>query len=825
MQTATNPQTGERVQWNGSQWVPAGTSAPQAGMGPVTVGSVRPPKPRDPLEVRKDELSIEKSELDIAEARRKAAQGPAVKADDVKIQQKRASLNSLEQQINRVEELYRGGLKEEAFGILSSIGEFLPTEGNRQFDAASAGLAEQGLSAFRVPGVGAQSDTELRQFVQANRPSASDYDATIEEKLRQLRVRVDATRGEMGLPPAQWLGAEQPSENATVTPEQTIYSGNLGGEQAAPSDNGFQTVEDPEMSGVRGEYLRRLEAGEGPGAIVAFLRKAGVSDPKILRSAVEQANFRRKNPNVPIDHYNTDALVLMDVPLSTTESMMNDAAQSAGGAYAMRAGNAITMNNLDSIVGATGGNAERTRIALEDAGRSSPLASLAGDLSGGVMAALGAEAGLARAGMSAGFGRALAADTAYGVGAGAGANDDNRMQGAVQGGLAGLIGSTAGQGATKAVGSIVGGPSDASVRALADQGIPMTVGQSVGRSGRLGQMVKGVEDRLSGVPVVGDVVNARRTEGVQAMNAKAFDKALEPIGASVGDKIGEEAVAEAQDLVSQSFTRALQGKMVTIDAPFAGQAQSAMGRIKNIPRVGEEVLKQIDEMGIFDPNNLSLSGENMQMLLGSLRQVKQAYKGDPVGHLVNKEVSALERAVEGMFERQAPEVMPDYRAAKQAYRRLSVLGNAVNRAKNGQVDTGGVFTPGQLGLADRANSKKFDGDMAAAAGKSPFHQFQRDAQNVLPNRVPDSGTAGRLLVPLGLAGGGFTAGAAAGDAQAGTQTGIGVAAALSLIYSRGGQRLLTKRGPKMRAAGKKIKDRARIGGAVVGSQAALNSSD
>ena len=133
-----------------------------------------------------------------------AAKGNKPATNDVKLQQKRASLTSLETQINRVQQLYDSNLKDEAYGVLSSIGQMLPTQDNRQFNAAAAGMAEQGMSAFRVPGVGAQSDTELRQFVEANRPAASNYDTTIEEKLRQLRVRVEATRAEMGLPPAQW---------------------------------------------------------------------------------------------------------------------------------------------------------------------------------------------------------------------------------------------------------------------------------------------------------------------------------------------------------------------------------------------------------------------------------------------------------------------------------------------------------------------------------------------------------------------------------------------------------------------------------------------
>lgn len=728
--------------------------------------------------------------------------------DDVKIQQKRAALTSLEEQINRVDELYANGFKDEAYGIFSSLSEYLPSDEASQLNAAGAGLAEQGLAAFRVPGVGSQSDAELRHFVEANRPSSWDRDVAIEEKLRQLRTRVDATRAEMGLPEAQWR-------------QQVIADGGQTVERAGKA----RQIDDPALTGLKGEYLRRLEAGQSPTQLFAWMKRAGVPmDKAFMQAVVEQVKFRRERPDVPVSKYNIDAFDDRFVATTGFNDWAGRIADRPGGAGAMHAASAITGNNLDSIVGLTGGNAEQVNIALEDASRAQPMASLAGGISGGVTAALSGEATLARMGFNPGFLRALGADTAYGAYAGAGAADDgNRLAGAVTGLGAGAIGSTAGQAITRSVGNALHGVSDPSVNAVRAYA-PTTIGQTVGRSGRLGEAVKGAEDRISGIPVVGDIVNARRAEGVRAMNSKAFNKALEPINESVGNTIGEEAVADAQDKISQAFQRALAGKAAQIDRPFLEQARAAMGAIKRIPRIGDEIAQQIDSMDIFNPDNLALSGENMQTLLGSLRQIRQAYRGDPLSHQVNNAVKGIERAVEGMFERQAPEVMPQYRAAKEAYRRLSTIADAVNRGKNSE----GVFTPGQLGMADRANSKKHDGALNAAAGKSPFHQFQRDAQNVFPNRVPDSGTAGRLIVPGALAMGGTGLGAAAGDTQSGAMTGVGLATLLSFAYSRQGQKILSatmaKRGPKTRAIGQKVKKQARLAGAT-GTGVAVSQDD
>lgn len=102
--------------------------------------------------------------------------------------QKIARLDALRNNIQRTYQLYDSTIGETK-GVAGLL-DYLPTTDNRQFDAAGAALAETGLAAFRVPGVGAQSDNELKQFVLANRPTASDRDAVVLEKLRNLESRL-----------------------------------------------------------------------------------------------------------------------------------------------------------------------------------------------------------------------------------------------------------------------------------------------------------------------------------------------------------------------------------------------------------------------------------------------------------------------------------------------------------------------------------------------------------------------------------------------------------------------------------------------------------
>jgi hypothetical protein len=354
---------------------------------------------------------------------------------------------------------------------------------------------------------------------------------------------------------------------------------------------------------------------------------------------------------------------------------------------------------------------------------------------------------------------------------------------------------------------------------LADAGVnSLTPGQIVANSGRAGQLVKGVEDRLAGYAGPGTMINARRAEGYRQFNSGAFNQALKPIGAKVGDATGEDAMVVAHQAVSDAFDGALKGKVLTPDDAFVTQARGPIERLAANKRVGPEIVDSIEQAtnGLFDPQTGALSGEHMQAFLDALRQIRQGYKGDPLYQtLIKPSIQGLENAVEGMASRQAPEIMPQFNAAKAAYRRLSILSDAVAKGQN----TEGVFSPAQLGSAAVANARKFDGPMAKAFPSRPFFDYQRAAQNVLPSKVPDSGTAGRLALvgTGGLTGLGAGAGYLSGDTKTGAETGLGLAGVLALAYTRAGNQRLAKillsRSPAARALAEKISQRVPIAGA------------
>jgi hypothetical protein len=126
----------------------------------------------------------------------------------------------------------------------------------------------------------------------------------------------------------------------------------------------------------------------------------------------------------------------------------------------------------------------------------------------------------------------------------------------------GAAGGLAMGGAGEAVGAAIAPRMGADAAKLASQGVQMTPGQMArGPAG----VAKGMEDRLSGFPVLGDFIRNARRRSVGSFNEATINQALEPIGAKLpaGVKPGNEAVKAAGDAISQAYNKTL-GQIPTV---------------------------------------------------------------------------------------------------------------------------------------------------------------------------------------------------------------------------------------------------------------------
>lgn len=711
-------------------------------------------------------LALQEAQFAAQQQLQEQKQGGAKPVDTMKI----AQLRALEDQLARVSELYRAGPGSTS-GV-SGIQDFLPTQENDRFNAAGAGLAEVGLAAFRVPGVGAQSDRDLEQFVSANKPSAGDRDAVIEEKLRNLRTRLDNTYEALGIKPE---GAVR-TDGGQVQPLSAAGAGAT--EAAVPYPDEGQAEHDA--------LVASLIAGNG-----------GRLDPKAYARA--RAQLDRKyglQPNTDgvyedwargIDDYlkNGGTIVSSGVQ-PAVESMgfvdraLNNAVSTDLGAGAAGYLNSAGMGIPELL---TGDNMDAIRDAH-------PLSTMAGEIGGAVTGAgLLGNVGRSAAGMAgrtlsntgrAQFGRNLATDAVYG-GIYGGATEGDALSGAALG----TVGSVGGQALGKLGSGLLGGARlSAPAQRLREAGVSLSPGRI------LGDTASRFEDKMVSWPIVGDAIRNRQQEAFQQFNREAFRRAGDPIGFATDD-IGDRGVEQLGDAVGNAYDRATAGVSVPFDDTFMTDMGSVYQYASRMPQDRSNALGEIVDARVGHlADRGTMTGAEFQQAMRALKANRAKVPGqfDGFEDEYRTGVSGVMAALDGTMRRGGgADVVEGLDNANAAYRNLKILEDAsLDRAKIGtQTGEAEVFLPSQLIAAARNSEKKY--------GPSALKQYAKDGQAVLPSTVPNSGTADRMMVgAAGLAGLGSAAGgeyAMTGDAS-NTMKAAGVLGGLAAMNTRTGQRVL-----------------------------------
>lgn len=686
------------------------------------------------------------------------------------------------------------------------------SETNAKFN--NTGNSARGIvgSALGFTGGQLNTENEATKSVGPYLPQSSDYDSVIEQKIQTLK-ELQQTARERSI--AQLGGV--PDENGAITPipkqsdqvavpgaiptppgvdKSAAIPGNEGGQPPLALAQGSTRDEtDPELSAALATLIRK---GKTPDQINAYL--SGVGAKPVDAGTVTQAQaYLKTHPSW------NPANVSRTVPTTIGERF----AASPLGAGVIGAADAGLAGFGDEVKGGistgfgTMGDYTKARDAADAektvTAAANPLSSLAGNVVGGLGASILGGAGIQStpllAAGAARLGRFAApvGEAAYGALYGAGENNDNRALGAAIGGGAGLVGNTLGSRLMRGVGRGLTGVRDGAVRALADRGVPMTGGQMLGGGW------KSAEDKLMSVPIVGDAIANRRREGLQSFDRAALNEAGAPIGFTPAD-LGGEGLAQINGAKSRAYSAALDPVNVNLNEPqFIGDVGNAISTARAIPNdenAGQAALDALQyRIGSAAGVNGRLTGRGFQEAYRGLARTAKERAPRSYGHEVGGVMRDAQDALAGVLERQQPGAFDGFRAANATHRRTSILADALNAGKN-QIgdDTNVLFTPAQLNTASVNGTRAFGGKMAAAEGNRPFADLAMAGQQVLPSKIPDSGTAGRLamLALPGAVGGGAGAGAGyfGGDTQTGAGLGLGSAMSIAALNTPAGRRAL-----------------------------------
>lgn len=282
---------------------------------------------------------------------------------------------------------------------------------------------------------------------------------------------------------------------------------------------------------------------------------------------------------------------------------------------------------------------------------------------------------------------------------------------------------------------------------LKREGVKPTIGQS------LGGAANAVEEKMQSLPIMGDAIRAARTKAQEQFNLAALNRAGSHVGAKA-DKIGKEGVREIGDAISDAYESGKRAMgAFQLDRQAAVELRTLRQMANNLPdrerKAFDSVWNLLD--GEVSPNG-HITAEGFKRFDSKVGLDASRFQGsqDAYQQQAGDAIKELQRVVVEAGKRAKPQAAKQLSKADEAWANLVRVEGAATRA----VNHGGVFTPGQLGMAVRGADRSVR-DRATARGTALMQDLSSAGQNVLGNKIPDSGTPTRLMYGLGGLGAGY----------------------------------------------------------------------
>ncbi len=318
-------------------------------------------------------------------------------------------------------------------------------------------------------------------------------------------------------------------------------------------------------------------------------------------------------------------------------------------------------------------------------------------------------------------------------------------RGATEGAAVGLGATGLGAGAAHVVGKWVA----PEAQRLMQAGVKLTPGQMSGG------WRDALEQKLSGTfPILGHFIQRARGQSILDWNSATLNKALASIGEKItGDtKSGYGAVEEAGDKISAGYDKVLDDPNVKFiaDKQYADDIDSINKETKLLPAANREQFFSMIDHALRDPEITGLpTGRQLKAGLSVLginarRYSRSQMPGDQ--HMAEL-LTDYQNALRDGLARSNPQAAQKLSALDNAWHHMVIIENAAGR----RLTSGGVFMPSDLlgGVKSGANSVR---KRSFSRGKAFLQKWANDAQKVLPSKIPDSGTAGRLTAESAITG-------------------------------------------------------------------------
>lgn len=289
---------------------------------------------------------------------------------------------------------------------------------------------------------------------------------------------------------------------------------------------------------------------------------------------------------------------------------------------------------------------------------------------------------------------------------------------------------------------------DAAVQTLREAGVRPTIGQT------LGGMANKLEEKAMSVPILGDAIGAARNRATADLNRAVADAALEPLGQKLpANLVGRDAVAYVKSTLSDAYDNLLPKMTLQADKQFAQDVTSLRSMV-NTGSIDPKSAKAFNNilqdkvLSQFRGQN-ALTGETLKKMEENLRTQAERFlqSTDADQRLVGNALQEVQSSLRELALRSNPTLRGDLSNINAGY----AVFKRMERAASTLGADEGSFTAAQLQNAVKALDKSKDKGRFAR-GDALLQDLSDAAKSRLGSKVPDSGTAGRLMVPAGIGG-------------------------------------------------------------------------
>lgn len=368
---------------------------------------------------------------------------------------------------------------------------------------------------------------------------------------------------------------------------------------------------------------------------------------------------------------------------------------------------------------------------------------------------------------------ALATTNPYAVGAAGGAllsEKETPLGVLADTGIGAALGR-AGDAVVGGIGRAISPVMDRARQTLSDAAVRMTPGQI------FGGWAKRAEDKLTSLPLVGDMITGAQRRSVEDFNRAAINRSLAPINAQLARDVpaGHQAVDLAHQELSNAYDAVVPTLNISIDPQFQAGVQALITAGQQLPgpQAAQFANTLRDQLGRLVRQQTPDVFREVSSKIKSLAR-QYAKSENPDHHLLAEAFQDTQTELSNLLARTNPAQAAQLRAIDEGWANLV----RVEKAATSAGTRGGVFSPAQFQGAVRQGGTRSQ----VATGNALGQDLSSAANEVLPSQYPDSGSIGRLLINAGVLGGG---GAAVDRGYVDART-AALVAALMGVYSRPG---------------------------------------